>query len=340
MPVPPGKQPTQQEIATDLGISVAAVSLALSGKPGVSDQVRATVLEKATALGYRRNASAVALRTRRSNVLGLLIRNLRNPFFLDLIDGFDEACAKAGYEVMVGSSRYDQEREQKLLDTFADRGLDGLAVAPIGRGRAVGAWAAATERPVVVLNAPRRRAGRLAMSVSPDGPAAVQLAVEHLRGLGHQRIAMVAAPAEKSPDPERLELFLDLAAEERFTASVIEAELDLNTTREAVCRALGDAPGRRPTAFITNSDYLAHAVYLAAADHGLRIPEDVSVVGHDDLPTSAILNPPLTTLRVDRHRLGAEAAGLLIDAVEGREPPSLELTIPVSLEVRGSTASA
>lgn len=337
MSAPRGQHIKQQDIADALGISVSAVSLALAGRPGVSDQMRAKVLEKVAALGYRRNASAVALRTRRSNVLGLLIRNLRNPYFLELIDGFDEACTQAGYEVMVGSSRYDTDREQQLLDAFADRGLDGLAVAPIGPGRSVSAWASVNKRPVVLLNAPRRGAGRLTMSVGTDGLAAVELAVGHLRGLGHRRIAMVAAPAERSPDPERLELFLHLGLRGGFTTRVVSTELDMDSARAAVGKELSRSPRVRPTAFITNSDYLAHAVYLAAADNGLRVPDDVSVVGHDDLPTSQLLGPPLTTLRVDRRELGEQAAALLIGAVEGNKPTRREITIPVHLKVRAST---
>ncbi len=337
------KQPvTQREIARSLGVSVSAVSLALSGRTGVGSDLRDRIRERAAELGYRPNASAVALRTRRSQVLGLLIRNLRNPFFLDVVDGFDETCASAGYEVMIGSSRYDREREQELLDAFQDRGVDGIAVAPIGVSPAVSAWAAAKERPVVLLNAPaqrRTRDPRPMMSVCADGAGAVELAVRHLLQLGHRELALVVAPADKDPEPERLQRFRALSRTLGFTARTVRTELSADATRIAVGREFRRRSRPRPTAFITNSDYLAQAVYLEAADHGLRVPEDVSVIGHDDLPTAALLAPPLTTLRVDRRDIGRRAATLLIDALEGRPPTQRNITVDVELQIRQSTSA-
>jgi DNA-binding LacI/PurR family transcriptional regulator len=328
---------TQRDIARSLGVSVSAVSLALSGRPGVSAELREQISSRANRLGYRPNASAVALRTRRTRVLGLLIRNLRNPFFLDLVDGFDETCAQAGYGVMVGSSRYDDDREQELLDAFGDRGVDGLAVAPIGASRQVSAWRGATRRPVVLLNAPAQRGTRTMMSVRPDSTTAVDLAVAHLLELGHRRLAMLVAPAEKMPDPERLERFQQLGRRHRFTARAVPTLLSAGSARAAVVEELNRAERVRPTAFITNSDYLALAVYQGAADLGLRVPQDVSVVGHDDLPTSALLAPALTTVQVDRRDIGERAARLLIDTVEGRRPAERDVSVPVTLAVRDST---
>ncbi|MGW2377097.1 LacI family DNA-binding transcriptional regulator [Kitasatospora sp. NPDC001683] len=291
-------------------------------------------------LGYRPNATAVALRTHRSQVLGLLIRNLHNPFLLDVVDGFDGACAAAGYEVMIGSSRYDPSREWELLHAFQDRGVDGLAVAPIGTGPAVGDWAEAYRCPLVLLNAPPPQAGAAVMSVRGVGAAAVAQAVRHLVELGDRELTLVVAPADKDPEPERLERFRAPARESGFAARVVETELGLDAAREAVGRVSAEPPSRRPTAFLTNSDHLAQAVYLAAADLGWRVPEDLSVVGHDDLPTAGLLAPPLTTLRVDRREIGRRAATLLIDSLEGRPPARRDVVVRVDLRVRQPTSPA
>jgi DNA-binding LacI/PurR family transcriptional regulator len=328
---------TQRDIARSLGVSVSAVSLALSGRPGVSAELREQISSRATRLGYRPNASAVALRTRRSRVLGLLIRNLRNPFFLDLVDGFDAACAQAGYGVLVGSSRYDDQREQELLDDYGDRGVDGLAVAPIGPSRPVAAWRNATRRPVVLLNAPAQPGVRTMMSVRPDTAAGVDLAVAHLLTHGHRRLAMLVTPTAKMPDPERLERFQQLGRRHRFTARAVSTEPSPDDARAVVRDELNRAARVRPTAFIATSDHLALAIYQAATDLGLSVPGDVSVVGHDDLPTSAWLSPGLTTLRVDRRVIGERAARLLIDTVEGRRPAERDISVPVRLTVRDST---
>ncbi|WP_225728124.1 MULTISPECIES: LacI family DNA-binding transcriptional regulator [unclassified Nocardia] len=333
-----GREPiTQRDVAASLGVSISAVSLALSGRAGVSDRLRAQILARAAELGYRPNVSAVALRTKRTKVLGLLIRNLRNPHFLDVIDGFDETCARAGYDVMVGSSRYDPDRERELLDAFQDRAVDGLAVAPIGASPQVREWHSATKRPVVLLNA-AERGERAPMSVRADHRAAVDFAVRHLIGLGHRRLAMLVAPPDKAPDPERWQRFRELSAELGFRADAVITELSAAAARSAAVAELRRPPGERPTAFIANSDYLAHAVYLAAADLDLTVPHDISVIGHDDLPTSASLAPPLTTVAVNRREIGERAATLLIDALDGRTPETTEVIVPVRLRVRSSTA--
>lgn len=324
---------TQRDLAQVLGISVSAVSLALSGRAGVSQELRDRVLARAAELGYRPNASAVALRTKRSRVLGLLIRNLCNPHFLDVIDGFDETCARAGYDVMVGSSRYDPSRERELLDAFRDRGIDGLAMAPIGTSPVVRQWQSSNGRPVVLLNA----AASGAMSVRSDHRAAVDLAVRHLVGQGHRRLAMVVAPPDKSPDPQRWERFRELSRELGFAAEAVTTELSADAARAAIGSCL--AASARPTAFIANSDYVAHAAYLAAADRGLRVPQDISIVGHDDLPTSASLAPSLTTIAVSRRTIGERAATLLIDTLDEKSPSEPNITVPVHLRVRGSTAA-
>ncbi|WP_405165473.1 LacI family transcriptional regulator [Nocardia sp. NBC_01499] len=329
---------TQRDIASSLGVSISAVSLALSGRAGVGEQLREQILARAAELGYRPNVSAVALRTRRTKVLGLLIRNLRNPHFLDVIDGFDETCASAGYDVMVGSSRYDPDRERELLDAFEDRAIDGLAIAPIGASRQVRQWHASTKRPVVLLNSAEGGDRQTTMSVRSDQRTAVDLAVRHLVDLGHRRLAMVIAPPDKSPDPERWQRFHVLSAQLDFAATAVTTELSADAARVAVADALRGAPEVRPTAFVANSDYIAHAVYLAAADCGLRVPDDVSVIGHDDLPTSASLSPPLTTIGVNRREIGERAATLLIGTLAGRPPEDPDVIVAVDLRVRSSTA--
>ncbi|WP_063712590.1 LacI family DNA-binding transcriptional regulator [Nocardia concava] len=335
--MPAAREPiTQRDVAASLGVSISAVSLALSGRPGVGEELRQRILERAAELGYRPNASAVALRTSRTRVLGLLIRNLRNPHFLDVIDGFDETCARAGYEVMVGSSRYDPTRETQLLDAFQHRAIDGLAIAPIGTNHQVRERFSATNRPIVLLDT--AAPDRSAMSVRSDQETSVELAVRHLTALGHRRIAMVVAPTDKSPDPERLQHFRRLGTELGFTPDTVTTELSADAARTAVRAALERDPAARPTAFITNSDYIAHTVYLAAADLDLAIPQDISVIGHDDLPTSATLAPALTTIAVDRRSIGEHAATLLIDSLAGKSAAEPNVVLPVELRVRASTA--
>jgi LacI family transcriptional regulator len=332
------QRPTMRDIAERLEISVSAVSIALSERKGVSQELRAQVRRTARAMGYVPDQAAVALRTGRSGVVGLLIRNLQNPFFLDVIDGFDQECARHGRQAMISSARYDPRHERELLDAFAARGVDALAIAPIGSGRAVRAWAQQNGKPVVVLNGSRAAHASI-HSLRIDGAQAVRLAVEHLAGLGHRRIALLSAPEASLPDPERLTTFTEVMTERGLEPLVIETALTAQSAGAVLRKERGRPRAYRPTAILTNSDWLAYAVYAAARDQGVSVPGELSVVGHDDLTTSALTDPPLTTLHADRTGLGERAARILIDALDAPEPVSPVREIaPVELRIRHSTA--
>lgn len=269
--------------------------------------------------------------------MGLLIRNLQNPFFLDVIDGFDAECARRGYEVMVGSARYDHDREASLANAFAGRRVDGLALAPIGDSKTASRWVRNTGKPVVLLNADAPRSRQI-MTVALATHESIRLAVDHLAGLGHRRIGLIAAPTGIRPEPRRSQVFIEETKRRRLPGRIIETGLTLESAVEALRKEFSRAASRRPTAIISTSDYLAQSVYLAARDCGLSIPRDVSVVGHDDLTTSALLDPPLTSMSTDRAQVGVLAAGLLIEAVERGTPDERHLSVPVELTVRRSTA--
>ena len=326
-----------RDIAESLGISVSAVSLALRERPGVGEELRRTVAEEARRLGYVPDRAAVTLRTGRSGAVGLLIRNLRNPFFSDVVEGFDFECARRGYQAMITSSRYELPHEKDLLEALTSRAIDGLAMAPIGSGRAAGAWTARTGKPAVVINCSRGLSPALS-AVGVDAAAAVRTATAHLVALGHRRIGIVAAPHRTSPDPERVTELRALLAGHGLEPVVVTTALsDVPATR-ALTEQFARPVGERITAVLTNSDFLAHAVYQAARASGLRIPTDLSVVGHDDLPTSALLDPPLTTFRVDRIAIGTASAATLIDRIEDPTRTRLRTVAPGTFVVRGSTA--
>lgn len=326
------------DVAREAGVSATAASFALNGRSGVGEVVRARVKEAAARLGYVPSTSAVALRTGRSGTVGLLIRNMRNPFFLDVIDGFDATAAAAGLGVVIGSADYSPTREAELVATFAARGVDGLALAPIGGGNAAAGWDEATGKPLVLINGARHAPGIDASRVHVDGELAVEQAVTHLVSLGHRRLAIVAAPRGRSADDERLDTFRRLCAERGLLPRVVETAMQHDAAVEALTRTLSEPAAARPTAVITSSDYLATAVYSAAMATGLRIGTEVSVVGHDDLGTSRFLAPPLTTIAVDRVALGAAAARRLIEGLDGAGGGTT--VVPTTLVPRSSTGPA
>lgn len=319
-----------RDIAEAVGVSTALVSFALNDRKGVSAETKARILAEAERIGYRTDPMARALRTGETRLYGMVLRNLQNPFFLDVIGGMQEAAVAAGAGIVVADADYSARREWAHVETMAAYRIDGLAIAPVGTGAVIGRWRELRPGlPAVVLNASVPGFEDVAR-VSPDNEGAVRLATEHLAGLGHRRIGFLTAPAEVMADYDRLATFLQVAEELGIHPMPIETPLNLRAVHDIVGGALSSDDA--PRAFITNSDFTAHAVYTAARAHGLRVGTDVSVVGHDDLPTSELLDPPLTTVQLDRRALGRAAFARLSG---GRVPPVHRE--PVRLIERAST---
>ncbi|SEM91783.1 transcriptional regulator, LacI family [Nonomuraea pusilla] len=326
--------PTLKGLAALIGISPSAVSMALNGRPGVSDELRERVRAIAEEQGYRPNFAARALRVERSNMLGLISRNLSNPGYLRLIDGFSGAAEEQGYQILIGTSDLDRSRETNMIRAMTNRQLDGLAIAPIDVEAVLATWRGESDRPVVLVNSARSARSSGAMSIRGDASQAVRLAVDHLLELGHHRIGLLTNPGLSSAS-ERVSLFRRKMKAAGLPSRVISGGT-ADETVGRVLRALSRVD--RPTAVITDSDLLAHHVYDAAIEAGLRIPRDLSVVGHDDLPTSHLLGPALTTIALDRFEIGRQAATMLIGALNGDEIERPHRELPVELKVRKSTA--
>jgi DNA-binding LacI/PurR family transcriptional regulator len=327
---PEPARPSIKDVARAAGVSPTLASFALNDRSGVAPGTKARILAVAANLGYQADPHARALRTGSAGVLGLVIRNLSNPYFLGLITGAQEAAVHDGRSVLVVDADYSAQREQEHVRRLAAQRVQGLAIAPVGTGTSVRLWQQLRPgAPTVVLNATARGIKGVSR-VGPDNIRAVDLATRHLAELGHTEIAFLTAPRRLMADHDRLEEFLRLCAELGVRPVPIETPLNL---REVHARMLALFDDRPPTAVITNSDYTAHAVYKAARERGLQIGRDLSVVGHDDLPTSELLDPPLTTLRIDTRAVGRALVARLLPHTE----PAGDHRQPVDLVVRAST---
>ncbi len=317
-----------RDVASAVGLSVSAVSLALNGRPGVSAETRHRVLAAAAELGYRANPQAQALRRGRSSTYGLVLRSLGNPFFLEVLAGAEEVGADARATVLMLDSRYSLDHERALVTEMAAQRLAGLAIAPVGEGESFRLWQEL--RPgatLVALNAHAKGIAGLSR-VRPDSAAAVGLPMRRLAELGHQAVAFVSAPRALLADPDRLGHFKRLARELGVRPYPVHTPLTIEDVRLAA-RTLLTRPDP-PTAFIANSDYTAGGIYKAARDLSLRVGRHLSVVGHDDLPTSELLDPPLATLRLDGRAMGRA----LMERLLGRE--RADYVGPVELIERAS----
>jgi DNA-binding LacI/PurR family transcriptional regulator len=318
-----------RDVARAAGVSVASASFALNGQPGVAEDTRKRILAAAEKLGYRANTQAQALRRGRTTTYGIVVRNFANPFFLGVLAGAEEIAGECGATLLVLDSRYSLERERLHVREMAAQHLAGLAIASVGTGQSIRLWQQLRAgAPVVALNTSVSNA-RGVSRVCPDNAAAVELPLRRLAELGHASVAFLSAPRRVMADPDRLEHFRRLAPGLGLRPQVMYSPLTLADVRQA---ALGLLAGRNaPTAIITNSDYTAHAVYKAARELSLRIGPEISIVGHDDLPTSELLDPPLATLRLDGQEMGKALMRHLLQA----DPPG-DYVAPVELVERAS----
>lgn len=308
-------RPTIRSVADALGVSPALVSLALNGKRGVSEARRTQIQRVAAELGYSPSPVARALQSGESLMYGLIVRNFVNPFFNDLLIGMQDAAYESGRVIVALDSGYSAERELLYMRNLAASRIGALAIAPIGGAETVTEWQRLMPgAPTVLINADGMPAPDV-LHVSPDSGPAVSAPFRHLYQLGHRRIAFLCAPEGLMADSARLQTYLSLCAEHVLEPLLLRSELDFDSLVDSAHRLL--RAGGRPSAVITNSDFAAHAVYTACRLLGLSVGTDVSVTGHDDLPTSALLDPPLTTLHLDRRNLGREVFLRLAGMVAG-----------------------
>jgi LacI family transcriptional regulator len=321
--------PGIRDVARMASVSVATVSLALNSQPGVAEHTRRRILAAAAELDYRANPQAQALRRGRTTSYGLVIRNFSNPFFLEVLRGAEQAASQVGATLLLLDSHYSAERERMLVREMAVQRLAGLAIAPVGKGESVRLWQELRPgTPVVALNASVE--GLTGVSrVYPDNASGVELAMRRLGELGHSRVAFLSAPRGLVADPDRLRHFRRLARELGIRPDVMHTPLTIMDVRKAAGTLLARRDG--PTAIITNSDYTALGIYQTARDLSLRIGPHVSVIGHDDLPTSELLDPPLATIRLDGREMGR---ALMARLVEGNAPS--DYVAPVQLVERAS----
>ncbi len=331
----PRKRATLRDVAARAGVSVAQASFALNGRGRVAPATAERIRRAADELDYQVDRRARELRTGRRSLYGVVIRNMRNPFFLDVLRGMEVRAHREGASLLILSSDYDIAREESVLRRLGTEGVGGVAITPIGREGPLSAWLPRhPDVPVVAFNCTpdpdlSGPGGRVS-TVGPDDDAAVSLALEHLRARGHRGATLVTAPEGLAADGGREEEFHRRCAAWGLAGTVVRCPLDHENVARMTTERLTSTEGHE--AFVLNSDHLGIAVYDAARSLGLRVGSDVSVIGHDDLPTSALLDPGLTTLRLDRELLGDHIMRLLTGS--GTET----VRLPVRLMDRGSVA--
>jgi LacI family transcriptional regulator len=331
---------TIRDVARKAGVHASTVSRVLNPETRsmISREIAVRVTGVAATLGYRANPIAYGLKTNRSRTVGVLVPDITNPVFPPILRAIEDVFAEAGYTAILANTDNDRDRERAILGNMIARRVDGLIMATALRRDPLVDQCLAEEIPLVLVNRTVER--REVPSVVNDDELGTRMAVAHLAGLGHRRIAYLAGPTTLSTGHARHRGFLGAL---RTAGLAAEPELVVFCdafTENAGRRAFADLWGRDRgfTALVAGNDMLALGCYDALLDLGVRVPEEVSVIGFNDMPFVGKLHPPLTTVRIPLSEIGARAARALLGRLRDRAAPVERIVLEPELVVRASTA--
>ncbi|WP_209561618.1 LacI family DNA-binding transcriptional regulator [Frigoribacterium sp. PvP032] len=327
---------TIKDVAQRAGVSPATVSRVLSGNPATSAESRQQVEQAVRELDFRPNAQARALRSTRSDTVGLLVSDVRNPFFADLAHTIEQGLLELGYVTLLGNANENREQQDRYLDTLISRRVDGVIVAPQGGDSA--SIDALLTRDVPTVFVDRTIPGVDVPSVTTDSGPGIRAAVRHLAELGHVRVGYIAGPQSVSTGRERLESWTSAVAESGLSddaALVHLGDFQSASGSEGVHALFSlDEP---PTAILAADSLMAVGAIAMLHRLDLRIGEDVAVVAFDDVEWFSLLDPALTVIAHSVDEMGRRAVELLQEVIAGRRPDSV--TLPSELVVRASSSS-
>lgn len=325
-----------KDVARAAGVSTATVSHVINKTRFVSDETRDKVTRAIESCNYYPNAHARSLASGRSNTLGLLISDISNPFFPELVKSIETVAFERGHEVILANTDYDHARTSNNVQRFIERKVAGVALMTSELDQGLIDQLARCHVPVVFLDI--GSAGVCMSNIVVDYEVGIGEAITHLHWLGHRRIAYIGGPAHLRSAARRLEAFRDSMAYHLPTASapaIYEGDFRLEGGRRAAREIL--SAGDLPTAVVVANDMMALGAMQEFHERKLRIPEDISIVGFDDIAFAALCNPPLTTVCLPRVELGRIAVEALMAIIEHPDGQGVEINVPTYLVLRDST---
>ena len=327
---------TIREVARAAGVSQATAARALGGYGYASPDTRRRVTEAASSLGYRPNGVARALVSRATHTIGLVVGDIENPFFAGAARGLADVLEPEGYTVLLANSDESAEREMRAVETLRDRRVDGMVVVP-AEIAAAPHLTELVDSGVATVQLDRAARGLPADAVMVDNEVGARRAVEHLVGLGHTRIGIVSDRPAVSSSADRIQGYRTAL---RTAGLHPERELESvggSTQAEgfAAARRLLSAPDR-PTAVFTANNFMTVGTLLAIRELGLRVPQDVALVGFDDLDWTTLVEPAVTVIAQPVAALGRMAGERLLRRLGGDEAEPRAIRLHTELIVRGS----
>lgn len=330
-------------IAKLANVSIATVSRTINGISTVDPKLAKRVLEVVEKLDFVPNTQARALVSGRSKILGLIISEITNPFFPELIQGFEDIAVDNGYEILVSSTNYDPRRMSHCIRRMLERKVEGVAIMTFGIEEPLLDQLAKRKVPMVFIDHGPDRAGISVLKI--DYHHGIRQAVQHLAVLGHRSIAFVSGPHHLHSAQSRLAAFSKSMQECGIAPSpdyIIEGTHTLEGGAAAMEKLLATCslPDTLPTAVVCSNDLTAIGVLHKLYRTGLRVPDDISVIGFDDIHIAEVMMPPLTTVQMSRIDIAKAAFEALRSQVESPDPIAAprEYKVSTQLIVRESTS--
>jgi len=328
-----------KDVAAAAGVSQGTVSNVMNRPERVSASTRARVQQAMRELGFVRNESARQLRAGKSRVLAYVMLDASNPFFTDVAQGIEDVADGTDLSVFICNSAQRAERERSYLTRLEEQRVQGVLITPVDPEDPIFDDLARRGTPVVIVD--RARSGGANCSVAVDDVLGGRLAAEHLLDLGHERIAFIGGPERIGQVRDRREgAWRALGAAGRSRDDLVVVRTDALTVaegRSAADRIAGMARKVRPTAVFCANDLLALGLLQQCVALGIRVPDDLAIVGYDDIDFAAAAALPLTSMRQPRRELGRTAAKLLIDEATNPDHTHQQVLFTPELVVRATT---
>ncbi len=326
-----------KDVALHAGVSVTTVSHVVNGTRFVSETARQRVEEAVRELGYVPSAVARSLKHNTTRTFGMIIPNNSNPYFAEIIRGVEDRCFAAGYNVILCNSNDDPERQAGYLRVLAEKRIDGLVLVVTGSDAIARATLGGINMPLVVLD--REVSGVSGDLVEVNHMLGSQMATRHLLELGHPRVACISGPPGLSPSSQRRAGWkdaLEKAGVDRTESDLARGDFTARGGYLAMQALLKRRP--RPTAVFACNDLMAFGALTAAREAGIDVPQQLSIVGFDDIDLAAFSAPPLTTVAQPKQQIGTVAADLLLDRVSSTRTDNRQMILDPELRIRASTA--
>lgn len=314
------KRVTVHDVAKEAGVSIATVSYTLNDTGSISEEIRKKVRRAAKKLGYRQNRAARAMKIGRSDIIGLVIPNIENPFFASLAQSVLLECQRKNYQVFLVDTEGSHETEVKAMQGLVQQGVDGIIVFPIDDSDL-----GVVDVPVVVLDRDSPDRDLVQAEYAEGG----RLLAEHLLGLGHVKYGLLEGPQDVASARERSEGFIDAVGKRGTIVWRQDHPFTLSLSDKAK-RRLNKSD---VSAIVCGNDLIAMGAIQYLQEKGVAIPESVSVVGFDDIQFSKIISPSLTTVRMPIAQMGAEAVGLLTRRLQSSDPSSSRSRVVLNVEL-------